>query len=623
METKTIQINPVQRPKFSFAAPSQSDFSALLAMLLQNPQEPEDLAKPEELVQSEVKIVTPHPIDTQEKPGAETDQATGMWAGDVKEPEPPEENINLLPVVFRPKLELNTMGLGLSRQLHNQALDQQGVAVKLRSAVSNYIKPSKQYPDFSASQENITPKPGQKVNPEFVKLGKEQGQEIAGSSQRVLPGTDLPGGEPQQAPVIPETLEKLQNPKPNPKPRAEGLREQTVIREKGDETNQGFDRLGWPKQEVHQDLPLVQLELSATKNPITGHHEDATPIVSPEASSLHYRGKTPPREQNAWPTDFKRQPPQGQTPFTTVSSTWKPNDEPIPQPAMQVPMKRDSKLIQVNPQKELVRDAPAAQAASAHLNQEEMLGNWSDGDLPFERTTIHEGEKDNLSHPQWENSQPQVEQEAVDSPPTWAVGRRAFPHKATDLSVVKPEASSHAPSNKPTIDPPENPSNKDNSTQVTIPETEPLLAPTQLNIPSGSNLPHESVPVPLTKLDQIPTYLLQKMEMGGNRQIIFRLDPPELGKVIVRVQESEQHGLVARVLVDADISQQHVDALMARFAELNRPGVHVQVETVAQMAATGAESKKDAGTGEKRERQRQQRTRDRREAFKTERVYYG
>jgi len=132
----------------------------------------------------------------------------------------------------------------------------------------------------------------------------------------------------------------------------------------------------------------------------------------------------------------------------------------------------------------------------------------------------------------------------------------------------------------------------------------------QINTAAITN-PHinpEPVSIPIAKPEQIVQYVYRQMESspgGGERQIIFRLDPPELGEVMVMVREQEL-GLEARIMVGKNISRQNIDALMARFAEMGRPDVHISVEIVSHVAyATGRKADVHQGFGDKKARLRQ------------------
>lgn len=147
----------------------------------------------------------------------------------------------------------------------------------------------------------------------------------------------------------------------------------------------------------------------------------------------------------------------------------------------------------------------------------------------------------------------------------------------------------------------------------TIPEVSP-----QSGYSSGS----QHITLTLNELDQIPAYVYRHLESSaGDRQIIFKLDPPELGEVTVMIRESTDAGLEARVLLNRDIPQQQIDALVARFSEMGRPDVRLYIQMAAPVGETGLKQGKDP-SAEKRERDRHTGRRSEK-AEKTQMALYG
>lgn len=145
----------------------------------------------------------------------------------------------------------------------------------------------------------------------------------------------------------------------------------------------------------------------------------------------------------------------------------------------------------------------------------------------------------------------------------------------------------------------------------------PSVSP-EVGFSSGS----EQITLTLNELDQIPAFVYRHLESSaGDRQIIFKLDPPDLGEVTVMIRESTDAGLEARVLLNRDIPQQQIDALVARFSEMGRPDVRLCIQMAAPVGETGLKQGKDH-SAEKRERDRHTGRRSER-AGKTQMALYG
>jgi len=165
--------------------------------------------------------------------------------------------------------------------------------------------------------------------------------------------------------------------------------------------------------------------------------------------------------------------------------------------------------------------------------------------------------------------------------------------------------------------------NLDDKTSPRLNEAESMkMASTEIEFSQPSNpIPQfATVFITETELEQIPAFVYRQLETGkGERQIIFKLNPPELGEVMVRVREQADKGLEARVVVGENIPQVQVDALVAKFADINRPGVNLKIEVAATLGFTAG---KEEGTSTKKERERQEARRNERYVNHSS-VFYG
>lgn len=119
--------------------------------------------------------------------------------------------------------------------------------------------------------------------------------------------------------------------------------------------------------------------------------------------------------------------------------------------------------------------------------------------------------------------------------------------------------------------------------------------------PSISQTPRQWI-IPLEGIEQIPAHIYSQLDVGwGERQIIFKLDPPELGNVLVSIRQQDQ-GLEVRVVVDGTVPQQQVDALAVRCAEINRPDVVVKIEVAQPLVQGPGQAQADSRARRERER---------------------